>query len=85
MSGSFYLWPPRSRRFIHPAVLAAHPPGYFDEDPHEPPMCNEGCGRVVLDDDTTCDHCLVALSESCGDWWPESIAAFRRLHPDPSL
>lgn len=84
MSSGFGLWPAKSPRYIHPDLRAAHPPGYFDEDPHEPPVCNEGCGRVVLDEDTTCDHCLVAMSESCGDWWNETIAAFRRLNPDPS-
>jgi len=31
-----------------------------------------------------CDHCGVANSEACGDWCNESIAAFRRINPNPA-
>ena len=82
----FYLWPPRSRHYVHPAVRAAHPPGYFDIDEYEPARCDWGCGRRVLDEGQVCDHCLVANALRCGDWDEEEVAAFQRLNPhDPFL
>lgn len=34
--------------------------------------------------DIVCDACLVAHAHECGEWSSESIAASRRLNPDPS-
>lgn len=34
--------------------------------------------------DIVCDACLVKNAQECGEWSSESIAASRRLTPDPS-
>lgn len=49
-----------------------------EQQPTRCDWCNAECEAEV------CDPCFVANAEACGDWDEESIAAQRRLTPDPS-
>jgi hypothetical protein len=51
----------------------------YRDDPH---LC-DGCAEEAEPPAEFCDRCLVANSLECGDWWPESIAAFHRINSSP--
>lgn len=56
-----------------------------EPDPVVCAWCWHECDDRMSDfGDVVCDQCLVAHAASCGEWSTESIAAARRLNPDPA-
>lgn len=57
-----------------------YPERFFDryEDAGED-FCEMECGAIVAKHGQSCDTCLVANAEACGDWDEESLAAAERI------